>query len=196
MKFPNCWLLLVAAVLTGGLMRAQSSDAEKMLNPFFRHWLREDVRWIITHQEQEDFLRLSNDVDRNNFIEQFWLKRNPNPSSPVNRYKIEHYRRIAYVNVHFHEDRPGWKTDRGRTYIELGAPNEIRVDPEERSEVWHYQFFAETSDDCEKLWPLPSCLAFTIDWITRHPQGVLMDIKFADVGGGRYQIQPDHFFSD
>jgi GWxTD domain-containing protein len=69
------------------------------------------------------FKSLSNDEERDNFIEQFWLRRNPNPDSPENEFREEHYRRIAYANEHFAAGKPGWKTDRGHIYISFGKPD-------------------------------------------------------------------------
>src|SRR5215470_14950309 len=101
MKSPCHRLLAFAIVLTSVIsVRAQLSDSEK-LNPAYLYWLDKDVRWIITAQERSDFLHLSNDVDRNNFIEQFWLKRNPHPGSATDEFEAERYRRIAYANAHF-----------------------------------------------------------------------------------------------
>ncbi|HLK33174.1 MAG TPA: GWxTD domain-containing protein, partial [Terriglobales bacterium] len=99
------------------------------LSKTYKKWLDEDVRWIITDQEREAFLKLSNDEERDQFIEQFWQRRNPTPDSLDNPYKDEHYRRIAYANEHFAAGIPGWKTDRGRMYIMYGPPDEIESHP-------------------------------------------------------------------
>jgi GWxTD domain-containing protein len=99
------------------------------LSKTYKKWLDEDVRWIITDQEREAFLKLSNDEERDQFIEQFWQRRNPTPDSVDNPFKDEHYRRIAYANEHFAAGIPGWKTDRGRMYIMYGPPDEIESHP-------------------------------------------------------------------
>jgi GWxTD domain-containing protein len=91
----------------------------------YRKWLDEDVRWIITDEERKAFMQLSNDEERDKFIEAFWDRRNPNPDSEDNEFKDEHYRRIEYANEHFAAGIPGWKTDRGRIYIVYGPPDEI-----------------------------------------------------------------------
>ena len=85
-----------------------------------KKWLEEDVRWIITDEETTAFKRLSNSEERDQFIEQFWLRRNPNPDLAENDFKEEHYRRIAYSNEHFAAGKPGWKSDRGEMYIKFG----------------------------------------------------------------------------
>src|SRR4051794_4410544 len=90
---------------------AQQKALKQELKGVYKKWLDEDVRWIITDQEMAAFKHLSNDEERDSFIEQFWLRRNPNPDSPDNEYRDEHYRRIAYANEHFAAGKPGWKTD-------------------------------------------------------------------------------------
>jgi GWxTD domain-containing protein len=95
----------------------------------YRKWLDEDVRWIITDDERKAFMQLSNDEERDKFIEAFWDRRNPNPDSEDNEFKDEHYRRIEYANEHFAAGIPGWKTDRGRIYIVYGPPDEIDSHP-------------------------------------------------------------------
>ena len=151
--------ILVAAVLCGFLsipsfrLIAQSSstsdqeqdplkrprsDAEQFkaqkelkqeLKGAYKTWLDQDVAYIITDQERNAFKNLTNDEEREAFIEAFWQRRNPNPDSPENEFREEHYRRIAYANEHFSAGKPGWKTDRGRIYIMWGKPDDIESHP-------------------------------------------------------------------
>jgi GWxTD domain-containing protein len=95
----------------------------------YKKWLEEDVVWIITDEERAAFKQLSNDEERDNFIEAFWQRRDPTPDTEENEYKEEHYQRIAYANEHFAAGVPGWKTDRGRMYIVFGKPDEIESHP-------------------------------------------------------------------
>ncbi|MGD0869795.1 MAG: GWxTD domain-containing protein [Bryobacteraceae bacterium] len=99
--------------------------AQQALTTPYRKWLNEDVAYIITDEERAAFHRLQTDDEREHFIEQFWLRRDPTPGTPENEFREEHYRRIAYVNEHFSSRIPGWKTDRGRIYITYGPPDEI-----------------------------------------------------------------------
>ena len=99
------------------------------LSKTYKKWLNEDVAYIISDQERAAFKQLSNDEARDNFIEQFWLRRDPTPDTEENEYKEEHYRRIAYANEHFAAGIPGWKTDRGRMYIMYGPADEIDSHP-------------------------------------------------------------------
>ncbi|HEY6370777.1 MAG TPA: GWxTD domain-containing protein [Candidatus Sulfotelmatobacter sp.] len=95
----------------------------------YKKWLDEDVIYIITDEERAAFKQLSNDEERDNFIEAFWQRRDPTPDTEENEYKEEHYQRIAYANEHFAAGVPGWKTDRGRIYIVFGKPDETDSHP-------------------------------------------------------------------
>jgi len=119
------------------LKRPLSDDQKKKnakglkveLSKTYKKWLDEDVRWIITDEERSAFKQLSNDEERDQFIEAFWQRRDPTPDTVENEYKEEHYRRIAYANEHYAAGIPGWKTDRGRMYIIYGPPDEIESHP-------------------------------------------------------------------
>jgi GWxTD domain-containing protein len=122
---------------TDPLKRPLSDDQKKKnakglkieLSKTYKKWLDEDVRWIITDEERAAFKQLSNDEERDQFIEAFWQRRDPTPDTIENEFKEEHYRRIAYANEHFPAGIPGWKTDRGRIYIIYGPADEIESHP-------------------------------------------------------------------
>ncbi|MFZ0913275.1 MAG: GWxTD domain-containing protein [Candidatus Korobacteraceae bacterium] len=115
--------------LTEKQKKANAKALKQELSSTYKKWLNEDVRYIITSEEMTAFKQLSNDEERDQFIEQFWLRRDPTPDSPENEYKEEHYRRIAYANEHFASGIPGWRTDRGRIYIVYGPPDSIDAHP-------------------------------------------------------------------
>ena len=147
-------------------LKRQRSDKERYtsqkalrqeLKGTYRTWLNQEVPYIITDEERKAFTSLSNDEERDAFIENFWLRRNPNPDSPENEFREEHYRRIAYANEHFAAGKPGWKTDRGHIYISYGKPDDIDSHPSGGSynrtpdegggttttfpfEIWHYRY--------------------------------------------------------
>ena len=143
----------------------QKAVRQELKGPY-KTWLNEDVAWIITDQERAAFKSLSNDEERDAFIEQFWLRRNPNPDSPENEFREEHYRRIAYANEHFAAGKPGWKTDRGHIYIAFGKPDSIESHPAGGSydrpvdegggntstfpfEQWHYRYLEGVRDNID-----------------------------------------------
>jgi len=111
-------------------LRKKNAKALKQeLSKPYKKWLDEDVVYIITDEERAAFKQLSNDEERDNFIEAFWQRRDPTPDTEENEYKEEHYQRIAYANEHFAAGVPGWRTDRGRIYIVFGKPDEIESHP-------------------------------------------------------------------
>src|SRR5713226_4621005 len=101
----------------------------KELEGPYKQWLSEDVIYIISPEERSAFLQLETNEEREQFIEQFWLRRSSNPDLPDNDFKEEHYRRIAYANEHYASGIPGWKTDRGHMYIVWGPPDEVETHP-------------------------------------------------------------------
>jgi GWxTD domain-containing protein len=147
-------------------LKRQRSDEEKFkaqkevrqeLKGAYKTWLDQDVAYIISDEERKSFKSLSNDEEREAFIEQFWLRRNPNPDSADNEFREEHYRRIQYANDHYAAGKPGWKTDRGHIYIAFGPPDSTESHPSGGSyqrpidegggetstfpfEIWHYRY--------------------------------------------------------
>jgi GWxTD domain-containing protein len=109
--------------------KKKSKQVLKELGHEYKQWLNEDVVYIITPAERTTFLQLGTNEEREQFIEQFWLRRSSNPDVPENDFKEEHYRRIAYANEHFASGIPGWKTDRGKMYIIWGPADEVETHP-------------------------------------------------------------------
>ncbi len=145
---------------------SQQKELRQELKGPYKKWANEDVRWIITDQELKAFKSLSNDEERDAFIEQFWQRRNPDPESPENTFRDENYRRIAYANEHFAAGKPGWLTDRGHMYIAYGKPDSIDSHPsggtydrpmEEGGgttstfpfEIWHYRYLEGIGDNID-----------------------------------------------
>lgn len=127
---------MVLLVLKSSSLKAQKKDLEKSQSLqletsdlYLKNWIQQDVLYIITEEEKTAFNRLSTDEERYQFIEQFWIRRDPSPDSILNENRNEHYRRIAYSNERFFSGRPGWMTDRGRIYITFGPPDQIESHP-------------------------------------------------------------------
>ncbi len=152
--------------LTDREERERLKATKNELKGQYKTWLDDDVRWIITDQEAKTFKSLSNDEERDAFIEQFWQRRNPNPDSNDNEYRDEYYARIAYANEHFAAGEPGWMTDRGHIYIAYGKPDSIDSHPSGGSyerpmdegggetstfpfEVWHYRYLEGIGDNID-----------------------------------------------
>ncbi len=149
----------------------KDKDLFKELNPQYQKWLNEDVIYIVTPEERSTFLRLQTNEEREQFIEQFWQRRNPDPDSVENTFKEEHYRRIAYTNEHFASGVPGWKTDRGKIYIMWGPPDEIESHPSGGS----YDRPANEGGGETSTYPFE-------DWRYRYLEGIGNDvnIEFVD----------------
>ncbi len=156
----------------------------KELDNQYRDWLEEDVFYIITPEERSAFLRLSTNEEREQAIEEFWQRRNPNPETPdYNPFKEEHYRRIAYANEHFTSGLPGWKTDRGRIYIVWGPPDQ--VDPHPAGGP--YERTPDEGGGLTMAYPFE-------DWRYHYMEGVGTDItlEFVDPGmAGEYHLTMD-----
>jgi GWxTD domain-containing protein len=119
----------VAKPLSAKELRRQQERLRKELERPYKKWLDEDVLYIITDEERKAFKNFQTAEEMEQFIEGFWLRRDPSPDSMENEYKEEHYRRIAYCNERFASGIPGWRSDRGRIYITFGPPDEIESRP-------------------------------------------------------------------
>ena len=119
----------VAKPMTAREAKRKADKLRKELMTPYKKWMDEDVTYIITDEERKTFKNLNTDEEREQFIEQFWLRRDPTPDTMENEYKEEHYRRIAYANERYASGIQGWRTDRGRIYITFGAPDEIESHP-------------------------------------------------------------------
>jgi GWxTD domain-containing protein len=113
-----------AKPMTDKQRRQQQERLRKELETPYKKWLTEDVGYIISDEERKAFKALQTDEEREQFIEQFWLRRDPTPDTEENEFREEHYRRIAYANEHFASGIPGWRADRGMIYIKYGPPDE------------------------------------------------------------------------
>ena len=158
-------------------------DLFNELDSQYKKWLNEDVAYIITPEERSAFLHLETNEEREQFIEQFWQRRNPDPDSAENTFKEEHYRRIAYANEHFSAGIPGWKTDRGRIYIIWGPPDEIDDHPTGGSYQRPYDEGGGETD----TFPF-------VDWRYRYLEGIGENvvIEFVDPSmSGEYHFTTD-----
>jgi GWxTD domain-containing protein len=119
----------IAKPKTDKQKKRDEAKLKRELETPYKRWLNEEVGYIITDEERKVFKTLQTDDERQTFIENFWLRRDPTPDTEENEFREEHYRRIAYANDRFASGIPGWKTDRGRIYIEYGPPDEIDSHP-------------------------------------------------------------------
>jgi GWxTD domain-containing protein len=172
--------------LTKEQRKEQKQKARKTLKELdsqYRQWLNEDVIYIISPEERNAFLQLDTNEEREQFIEQFWLRRSSNPDLPENDFKEEHYRRIAYANEHFASGIPGWKTDRGRLYIMWGPADEVDAHP--MGGTWDRPM--EEGGGSTTTYPWET-------WRWRYLEGIgeNVEIEFVDPSGsGEYHMTMD-----
>jgi GWxTD domain-containing protein len=173
----------VARPMTEKERKKKEERLRKELETPYRKWLNEDVAYIITDEERTAFKRLQTDEEREQFIEQFWLRRDPTPDTVENEFKEEHYRRIAYTNENFASGIPGWKTDRGRIYITYGPPDEKETHPSGGT----YERPPEEGGGTTSTFPFEQ-------WRYRYIEGVGSDIiiEFVDpTMSGEYRMTMD-----
>ena len=150
------------------------------INKAYKDWLSKDVEYIITGDEKKAFKALTTDEERENFIENFWRRRDPDPDSEENEYREEYYERIAYANERFASGIPGWRTDRGRIYITFGKPDSIESHPSGGS----YDRPSYEGGGSTTTYPFET-------WFYRHLDNVGegIEIEFVDpTGTGEYRI--------
>jgi GWxTD domain-containing protein len=149
----------------------------------YKKWLSEDVVYIISDTERRAFLQLQTNEERENFIEEFWQRRSPDPDSVDNPVKEEHYRRIAYANEHFASGVAGWRTDRGRIYIMYGKPDTL----ESHTQGENYERPLDQGGGETKTY------AFE-DWTYHYIEGIgeNVELEFVDPSGtGEFRMTTD-----
>src|SRR5258708_939612 len=157
-------------------LRAELSDVDKT-------WLMEEVPYIISDDERRAFLELGTAEEREQFIEIYWRSRNPDPESPLNPVREEHYRRLAYAHENFAPGVAGRKTDRGRIYIIWGPPDEIEAHPSGGT----FDRPLEQGGGTTSTYPWEL-------WRYRRLEGIgeNIEIEFVDTtGSGEYHITKD-----
>jgi GWxTD domain-containing protein len=186
---------LLASVSTGFAQGTPSQDpndkprnVKKENNKIYSDWINKDVAYIITSDEKKAYKALKTDEERENFIENFWRRRDPNPDTEENEYREEYFERIAYANEHFASGIPGWKTDRGRIYIAYGKPDGIESHPAGGS----YDRPSYEGGGSTTTYPFET-------WFYRHLDNVGdgIEIEFVDpTGTGEYRIARNAYEKD
>ena len=164
-------------------LKKRQKDLVKELSRQDKVWLENDVPDIISADERRAFLELSTNEERDQFREIFWQRRNPDPESPINSVREEHYHRLAYADEHFSSGIPGRKTDRGHIYIIWGPPDEIDSHP--TGGTYERPLDQGGGESTAYPWEV---------WRYRHLEGVgeNVEIEFVDPSGsGEYHIAYD-----
>jgi GWxTD domain-containing protein len=154
----------------------------------FKNWINKDVKYIITKDEKRAFNELKTDEERENFIENFWRRRDPNPDTEENEYREQFYERIAYANENFASGIPGWMTDRGRVYITWGKPDSVEAHPS----GGYYDRPTYEGGGSTTAYPFET-------WFYRHLEGIGdgIEIEFVDpTGTGEYRLARNPYEKD
>jgi GWxTD domain-containing protein len=184
-------VVLAAGILPGVVAQEKNQDKnqgkdrnerkrKEELKSVYKNWLDQDVTYIITDEERKAFKALKTDEERDQFIENFWLRRDPDPDTPENEYKEQYFERIQYANEKYTSGIPGWKTDRGRIYVTFGKPDEIESHPA----GGQYERPSWEGGGSTSTYP------FEIWWY-RYIEGIGSDIEIEFVdpsGSGEYRI--------
>ena len=187
--------ILTASVSVGFAQEQPSQDISKKArtqtkenNRIYQDWVNKDVPYLITDEEKKAYKALKTDDERENFIENFWRRRDPNPDTEENEFREEYYERIAYANEHYASGIPGWKTDRGRIYIAWGKPDGVESHPTGGS----YDRPSYEGGGSTTTYPFET-------WFYRHLDGVGdgIEIEFVDpTGTGEYRIARNAYEKD
>ncbi len=187
--------ILTASVSIGFSQGQPSQDISKKPrnqtkenNKIYQDWINKDVAYIITDDEQKAYKSLKTDEERENFIENFWRRRDPNPDTEENEFREEYFERIAYANEHYASGIPGWKTDRGRIYIAWGKPDGVESHPTGGS----YDRPSYEGGGSTTTYPFET-------WFYRHLDNVGdgIEIEFVDpTGTGEYRIARNAYEKD
>lgn len=194
--FSSKWLRSLVAALVFFLLPAGSGFSQtnpnspspdqkprkvkRELKRAYQDWKNKDVAVIITEAELEAFEKLETDDEREQFIQSFWRRRDPDPDTEENEFKEEHFERMTYANEHFTSGKPGWMTDRGRIYVKFGKPDNIESYPSGGP----YQRLPHEGLGSTTVYPFER-------WSYRHTPGVGsgVEIEFVDpTGSGEYRL--------
>lgn len=180
--------------------QAKKIEAEP-LSEYAKQWLEEVVPYIITKTEIEIFKNLPTEVDRGKFIENFWKKRDPDPNTPENEFKLDYYRRIAYANKFFGEGgTAGWRTERGRIFILLGPPKEINRDMSPRANRFQTAYHGTT--EVWNYWGLPNPrLPYNMEFVFVDKFGtgnyvLEQSLQLAEGGSQNFNLDESHYYFD
>jgi GWxTD domain-containing protein len=181
-------LTLISPVPLLGQNQSTDSVRQEEETDYYQKWLNQDVRFIISDEERSVFESLSTDEEKEQFIEQFWFRRDPDPTSAHNEFKEEHYRRIAYANEKFTSGNQGWLTDRGRVYIIHGPPDNL----ESRPSGGFYNRPIEEGGGNTAVYP------FEV-WTYRYIEGIGEQVRLEfvdDTYTGEYKLAVFHWEKD
>lgn len=193
MSFSRAALFLATLVLTTNVhaqppaKKTDPQDKPRRIrqepHKAFKEFLQE-VEPITRPEEYAAWKTLQTDEEREQFILEFWRRRDPDPDTEANEYREAYFERLAYVNQHFASGKPGYKTDRGKIYLKYGKPDEVESHPT----GGQYQMASYEGNGSTTTYPFEK-------WWYRHiPGHTDVEIEFVDPSGtGEYRIARNPF---
>lgn len=119
------WLALV--LLSSWLALGCQSGAERQPSTGAGGLLDGPTRWLMLPDEMRQAEHLQTNREAVDFIEAFWLRRDPDPGEPGNQYAKAFYERVDAADHLYSEGGVrGSLTDRGRALVLLGPPPVLR----------------------------------------------------------------------
>lgn len=109
------------------LYRGESENALEAFERYISTLKPEEARYfrdiapVTSRREMETYARTSGEA-RQEFLRQFWARRDPDLMTQVNERLIEHYRRVWYARDHFGQKKAPWDR-RGEVYVRYGDPD-------------------------------------------------------------------------
>lgn len=110
---------IVVAILAAAPLLAQVPQR-------YNDWFDSPVRFLMDADEIRQWHTLKSDAEAEKFIELFWAKRDPTPTTVRNEFRDEFDRRVAAADKNFTDSfGRGALSDRGKTLILLGPPYRV-----------------------------------------------------------------------
>jgi GWxTD domain-containing protein len=144
-------MLILAACASGGggggvpgLATRPGDLLNPALGPDYTSWLIGPVSFLATKEEVAGYLALKSDPAAQEFIQQFWARRNPHPKRPDNALLETFEERGTEADrVYGEGGYLGRRTDRGTIYVLYGKPQKVDFEVPPASgappiEVWTY----------------------------------------------------------
>jgi GWxTD domain-containing protein len=181
---------LVLAVNAGAQPKPKSADPQDKPRKVQREpdkafkIFHQEVEAIITPAELAAWNKLQTNEEREQFIQDFWRRRDPDPDTVENEYRETYFERMAYVNERFTSGKPGYKSDRGKIYLKYGKPDEIESHPSGGSyQRAHHEGGGTTTTYPFEKW-----------WYRNIPGHSDVELEFVDpTGTGEYRLARNPF---
>lgn len=114
---------------------------QQMTEEELDHYFKQ-LSYLATSDEKKIYKEL-NKTGKQNFIVEFWIKRDPVPETPKNELELKYTELLDYANeTYITGVRKGWESDRGRVLLLYGKPDSKEIQQAgvetKAYEVWQY----------------------------------------------------------